>query len=79
MTRPLSLTCELVDLQLELIDGGQLVLLILVNIAFFCQLCNVLDVVGFLGELLGIIGRVTDVKVVDYTSEEKSQTPRKHL
>jgi hypothetical protein len=77
------LTGKLVDLQLDFINRGQLVLLVLVNISVLCQLSGVLDVVRLLGELPGVVGRVTNVDVVDCAppsvSIYLSSTNREHL
>lgn len=60
-----ALTGKLVDFQLQGIDLGQLVLLILIGISVFRELSCVLDVICLLGKLLGVISRVTNVDVVD--------------
>jgi hypothetical protein len=65
-----ELTGKLVDLQLDFINRGQLVLLVLINISVLCQLSGVLDVVGLLGELPGVVGRVTNVDVVDFANHQ---------
>ena len=70
--RCLVLTGKLVDLQLQGIDRGQLGLLILIGISVFRELSSMLDVIRLLGELLGIIGRVTNVDVVDCKAHQKS-------